>query len=349
MADRDAEIEALKHKAQGLHRVADKLAVTVEGLEAELADMVMKREASKKRTSDLEAKHAHTVNSLKIEFTGQIAKLGKMLGQAEDNLEDLRHTLVKALANANRTQSELEGLRVEHDKCPAVIAGLRKQIKDTKDALEMDDDMLEGSGADVEAGSMETETELHVRVKPGAPASAQRGRRVKLGAGMTTGGLPLPVLGASGEDAGAAEAQMHQACTLSGIARLRKELADTRMAHEQRGAAVAAKDAEIEELKADVVRLDKNLAQELDGRQALTEQMAKLEGMLARTEQQLEDHRQGLAESMAGKEAEMATMRMHLAEADQRQASMSGESWVCARRDCHDWRAVEGAWERGRE
>ncbi len=91
---------------------------------------------------------------------------------------------------------------------------------------------------------------------------------------------------------------MHQACTLSGIASLRKELAHTRMAHEERGAAVAAKDAQIEELKADLVRLDMSLAQELDRRQALTEQVTK-----------------------------------QLAEADQRQASLSGECWVCDRRD----------------
>ena len=77
------------------------------------------------------------------------------------------------------------------------------------------------------------------------------------------------------------------------------------MAHEQRGAAVAAKDAQIEELKADLVRLDTSLAQEPDGRQALTEQVT----------------------------VEMATMRKQLAEADQRQASLSGECWVCDRRD----------------
>ena len=186
-----------------------------------------------------------------------------------------------------------------------LIVGLRKQIKDTKDALEMDYDMVEGSEGTVDAGSTEAETPLDVRVKLGASAPAQRGR-VKLGAGMTTRGLPLPMPAASGDDdADAAEDQMHQACTLSGIASLRKELAHTRMAHEQRGAAVAAKDAPIEELKADLVRLDTSLAQELDGRQALTEQVT----------------------------VEMATMRKQLAEADQRQASLSGECWVCDRRD----------------
>ena len=165
--------------------------------------------------------------------------------------------------------------------------------------------MVEGSEGTVDAGSTEAETPLDVRVKLGASAPAQRGR-VKLGAGMTTRGLPLPMPAASGDDdADAAEDQMHQACTLSGIASLRKELAHTRMAHEQRGAAVAAKDAQIEELKADLVRLDTSLAQELDGRQALTEQVT----------------------------VEMATMRKQLAEADQRQASLSGECWVCDRRD----------------
>ena len=82
IADRDAEIETLKHKAQGLHRVADKLAVTVEGLEAELADVRMKHEASRKRASDLEAKRVATVNGLQVEFTGQMSQLEKMLPQA---------------------------------------------------------------------------------------------------------------------------------------------------------------------------------------------------------------------------------------------------------------------------
>ena len=298
IADRDAEIATLTHKAQGLHRVADKLAVTVEGLEAELADVRMKHEASRKRASDLEAKHVATVNGLQIEFTGQMSQLEKMLGQAEDNLEDFRHAMAESMADTNRMKIELGRLRVEHGKCPGVIAGLRKQIKDTRDALEMDhDDIVEGSEGKVGAGSVETETPLDVRVKLGASAPTQRGR-VKLGAGMTTGGLALPVPAASGDDAGAAEDQTHQACTLSGIASLRKELAHTRMAHEERGAAVAAKDAQIEELKADLVRLDMSLAQELDRRQALTEQVTK-----------------------------------QLAEADQRQASLSGECWVCDRRD----------------
>ena len=305
IADRDAEIETLKHKAQGLHRVADKLAVTVEGLEAELADVRMKHEASRKRASDLEAKRVATVNGLQVEFTGQMSQLEKMLGQADDNLQDFGHALAESMADTNRMKNELEGLRLEHGKCPGVIAELRRQIKDTKDALEMDYDMVEGSEGTVDAGSTETETPLDVRVKLGASAPAQRGR-VKLGAGMTTRGLPLPMPAASGDDdADAAEDQMHQACTLSGIASLRKELAHTRMAHEQRGAAVAAKDAQIEELKADLVRLDTSLAQELDGRQALAEQVT----------------------------VEMATMRKQLAEADQRQASLSGECWVCDRRD----------------
>ena len=81
IADRDAEIETLKHKAQGLHRVADKLAVTVEGLEAELADVRMKHEASRKRASDLEAKRVATVNGLQVSSRDRCRSLRRCLGK----------------------------------------------------------------------------------------------------------------------------------------------------------------------------------------------------------------------------------------------------------------------------
>ena len=62
--------------------------------------------------------------------------------------------------------------------------------------------------------------------------------------------------------------------------------------------------------------------QEIEGGQSLTKQVAELETILARTEEQLEDHRHSHAKSLAYKEAEMATMRMQLAEADQRHSGM---------------------------
>ena len=136
IADRDAEIDILQRKAQGTLRVMDKLAVTVEDLQAELADMRMKHGASRKQAGDLEAKLTATVTGLQMKCTGQMSKLEIMLGQAEDKLEEYRRSLAQSLADMNGIKIELDVLRMEHDKCPAVIAELRKQIKDTTDALE---------------------------------------------------------------------------------------------------------------------------------------------------------------------------------------------------------------------
>ena len=196
-----------------------------------------------------------------------------------------RLNLAEAAKKLASQKLELDVLRMEHDKCPAVIAELRKQIWDTKDALEMDYDLLESS------------------------------------AGGTVAELPLPPLSAaSGDDACAAEHHVHQASTLSDIVSLRKELAHSRVAHGQHVAALASKDLQIEELNAGLVHLDKSLMQELCGRLALAEQVAKLEHMLVDTEQKLED-----CVSLAGTEAKMATMRKQLAEADERHAWLSGE------------------------
>jgi chromosome segregation ATPase len=102
IADRDAEIQILQCKAQGIRQSAAKLAAPEQDLQAELADR--------------KAKLVATVNDLRVEFTGQMAKFQKgMKGM----------------------QIELDVLRMEHDKCPAVIAELRAQIRGTKDALEM--------------------------------------------------------------------------------------------------------------------------------------------------------------------------------------------------------------------
>jgi hypothetical protein len=211
-----------------------------------------------------------------------------------------RLNLAEAAKKLASQKLELDELRMEHDKCPAVIARLRKQMWDTKDALEMDYDLLQGS------------------------------------AGMLLAELPLPpASAASGDDACAAEHPVHQASTLSVILSMRTELAHTRMAHGQHVATLASKDLQIEELNAGLVHLDKSLTRELCGRLALAEQVAKLEDMLVVTEQKLQKHRQSLCACLARKEAKMATMRQQLAtmrqqlaEADQRHALLSGECWV---------------------
>ena len=202
--------------------------------------------------------------------------------------------LAEAARRLASQKHELDVLRKEHDKCPAVIAELRKQIWDTQDALEMDYDLLEGR------------------------------------AGIIAGGLPRQsVPAASGDDTCATERHKRQVSALSVIASLRKELFHTRIALEQHAAALASKDVQIAELNAGLVHLDKSLAQELDGRLVLSELAVKLEDMLVGAEKKIEDHRQGLSAWLAGKEAKMRTMSNQLAEADQRLAFLSGGSWVC--------------------
>ena len=102
IADRDAEIDILQRKAQGTLRVMDKLAVTVEDLQAELADMRMKHGASRKQVGDLEAKLLESgTNMLKMFDTkrehqscmairgAEMATLRKQLAEA-----DQRHALL---------------------------------------------------------------------------------------------------------------------------------------------------------------------------------------------------------------------------------------------------------------
>ena len=122
IADRDAEIETLKHKAQGLHRVADKLAVTVEGLEAELADVRMKHEASRKRASDLEAKRVATVNGLQVEFTGHVLQLEVMLARIQQNFEDHSHSLAGSMAGKEAEMATMRKL-AEADQRQASLSG----------------------------------------------------------------------------------------------------------------------------------------------------------------------------------------------------------------------------------
>ena len=219
----------------------------------------------------------------------------QVFASKDAEIEDLR----KRLAASEKQQAELmetyNRLKAEHDKCPDLIAALRRQIKETKDALELDDSKLQVIKVKVEAQKTKLEQELQTRVKlaTAAPTAAkQKGGRVKLGAGAPPKGgkaLPLPApsggklgdaglkfgamdadgdgvlskeefkskLGAMGwslaeleetftamdrnQDGGisadefAAFCQMEdkklEAGTLSGIAKLRQELADIKRAH----------------------------------------------------------------------------------------------------------------------
>ena len=141
-------------------------------------------------------------------------------------------------------QAQLDRLKGEQDKSALLIASLRKQVKETKEALELDDDAIEKTRSKVVADAVELEKKVLERVK-GAGGSG----RVRLGAGAP-GSQPLPLAAeASREEEAVVEDKKLEAGTLSGIAKLRKELAALRKAHDACQAELRAKDAEIEDLK----------------------------------------------------------------------------------------------------
>jgi chromosome segregation ATPase len=154
--------------------------------------------------------------------------------------------------------------------CNKTIAALRKQIKETKDAMDMDMDMdmLEKTKETVVAKSMELEKELQTRVKLGGA----RGGRVKLGA-CAPGSLPLSL--PSRDDEAVVEDKKLHAGTFTGIVGLRKELDALRKAHAPCAGTLQARDDQIKELKAHLARLDKTLAGELEKEAALVKELAE--------------------------------------------------------------------------
>ena len=126
-------------------------------------------------------------------------------------------------------QAQLDRLKAEQDKSALLIASLRKQVKETKEALELDDDAIEETRSKVVADAVALEKKVLERVKG---AGGSRSGRVRLGAGAP-GSLPLPQASeASREEEAVVEDKKLEAGTLSGIAKLRRELAELRKAHD---------------------------------------------------------------------------------------------------------------------
>jgi hypothetical protein len=94
--------------------------------------------------------------------------------------------------------------------CPGIIAGLlselyalRRQIKETKDAIELDDLQFQDITAKVQAETADRQNHLELHVKlAAAPPTEAKGGRVTLGAGAHPQGGALPVPTASGGKTG---------------------------------------------------------------------------------------------------------------------------------------------------
>ena len=181
------------------------------------------------------------------------------------NEAELMEQLSKERLARNELKAQLDRLTQEHNKCEPLIAALRKQMKETKEALDLEDlQQLEDTKVKAVQESRDLERQL---AKP----------RVKLGAaapgGAAAPALPLPAV--DSEAKAVVQDKKLGAGTLTGIASLRQELVALKKAHAPCEAALASKDDKIKELMAHVQRLDKKLAEEILQEEALAKKLAE--------------------------------------------------------------------------
>ena len=117
------------------------------------------------------------------------------LSASEDGeVEDLKERLAAMEKQRAEVDSCMEAtynhLKAELDQCRQLIDALRRQIKETKDALELDDPKLQDMMAKVQVETADLHQQLQARIKLAAdPPSEDRGSRVRLGAGMPPCGV----------------------------------------------------------------------------------------------------------------------------------------------------------------
>ena len=170
-------------------------------------------------------------------------------------------------------QAQLDRMKAEYDKCPGLIASLRKQIKETREALDQDDDAIEQTRSKVVADAVQLEKKVLERVKETGGGSG----RVRLGAGAP-GSLQLPLSSeATRDEEAVVEDKKLEAGTVSGIAKLRKELAEMRKAHEACTSELKAKDAEIADLRKKIAEVQKQGSSLDELAASLRKQIAALE------------------------------------------------------------------------
>ena len=354
-----AQINGLKdHLSRLDQKLADELA-----REQALADQ-LEAEKVKEAALDLslveeklkEAELGENLKKVKAELAKdekQLAADKKMLSAKDDEIADLKEQLAAAGKRCTDTEAKLDGLkgdydmlRFEHDQCPPLIAALRKQIRDTKAALEMDEDDLDDARAKALASSLVQEVKAN-EAKKGGLMSALRsylpGRKQQAAQEAEEKATPkkdkrkrtyksalrqedtdeesIAVL-----DTRDPEDRKLEVSTISGIALLRKELNAVKKAHAPCESTIAVKDDQVKELQAHLQRLDKELADEIEEEHQISNQLlderrqhAELQAELSKTQLELENDERQLAECknvIYVNEAEIADLKRRLASAE---------------------------------
>ena len=185
----------MQARAERDKREADELRKDVQRLEAErqAERQAMQQAADHAAKVATEERERERIVRAEAESSAQAAQSDlkaqtSALKAKSTALEHCQALLDKAKADSEKQRAELEethsDLKAEHGKCADLIAALRRQIQETKDALELDDLKLEDMTAKVQAETANLQRQLQAQVK--ALPSEVGGNRMKLG----TGGAP---------------------------------------------------------------------------------------------------------------------------------------------------------------
>ena len=209
--------DAALERAERDKREAGELRNDVQRLEAErqvmqqacayaekvAADKELNREEEREREQTLRAEAESSAQAAQSDIKAQATALK----EKSTALEHCQALLDKAKADSEKQRAQLEetcsDLKAEHGKCVDLIAALRRQLQETKDALELDGPKLEDMTAIAQAETANLQKQLQAQVKLASAPPSEVGRgRMRLG----TGGAPSRSVGGALPERAAAAA-----------------------------------------------------------------------------------------------------------------------------------------------
>ena len=313
IASKDADIEDLKKR----------LVAAEKQLALEKEKALAKQLAEEKRslTQDAEAKAlTSSMDKLENEHAIQLdtakGKLSELEKWTRHELVDLKalvekhaaasddlHHLIMQLAASEKQRAELKEthnrLKAEHDEWSDLIAALRRQIKETKDALELDTPKLLEIKNTVQMDTADRQEKLKTRVKLGVGAPRKGGALSAPAASGGKDGLEFGAMDLDG-DGVLSKAEFQSKLRSMGWSLEEAEQTFKAMDRDGDGGILANEYAAFCQME------DKNLEfGTLNGIAKLRQQLADLQAQLA---------------VMAGKDAEMEDLKKRLAAAEKQLA-----------------------------
>ena len=318
LAEKDAEIEDLKKQLEALKKQYAPCPGTIADLRQEVEAITNQLAASEAQNKDLKKRLA-AAESLITEKDAEIEDLKKQL-------EALKKKYAKLEEKYAPYDALMQSLKKQLSSMEEQLDALRRQIKETKDAVELDEPRLLNIKAKVEAETADRKKQLEAkggRVKLGASAPPKGGA---LHGPAASGSKPLPEFGAMDLDGDGMLSKQEFQSRLRIMEWSLEEAEKTFKALDRDGdGGISAS-----EYAAFCQMEDKNLEFEtLDGIAKLRQQLANLQARLAAVaskdaskDAEIEDLKKRLAEMTAAKELLARTCAAHEATLTDRDAEI---------------------------